>query len=211
MPNITNIVKVNVTAPKEKKKKRRARKPRGVPKLAHSSGYTLPSVSTSFPQRYEVPHPILPPAPSSTPYSFFPLNSQQLPMINWNQPGNPMLAWNPPQPPPLQIANQPHPTNSPAPRGMVTVSEVRGPETETIPEPPGIAPTPQVGVPQVKGVDITASVIHHPPQRGRPITRSQSANVETRRGGRRVRSHSPLPLPALASDDEEFHDTLDFA
>ena len=197
MPNITNIVKVNVTAPKEKKKKRRARKPRGVPKLAHSSGYTLPSVSTAFPQRYEVPHPILPPAPSSTPYSFFPLNSQQHPMINWNQPGNPMLAWNPPQPPPLQIANQPHPTNSPAPRGMVTVSEVRGPETETIPEPPGTAPTPQVGVPQ--GIDITDSVIHH------PETRSRRRNVEETRGGRRVRSHSPLP------SDEEFHDTLDFA
>ena len=198
MPNITNIVKVNVTAPKEKKKRRRARKPRGVSKLAHSSGYTLPSVSTAFPQRYEVPHPILPPAPSSTPYSFFPLNSQQAPMMNWNQPNNPMLAWSPPQPPPLQITNQPHPTNSPAPRGMVTVSEVRGPETEAIPQPLGVAPTPQVGVPQ-------APERGRPFERGRPITRSQSANIETRRGGRTVRSPSPLP------SDEEFHDTLEFA
>ena len=187
MPNITNIVKVNVTAPKEKKKRRRARKPRGVSKLAHSSGYTLPSVSTAFPQRYEVPHPILPPAPSSTPYSFFPLNSQQQPPINLNfptigpAPAPPnMLGWNqPPQPPPLPIANQPHPTNSPAPRGMVTVTGVE----ESVPQPTGVAPTPQVGVPQAPG---------HIPE-----TRSRSRNVETRRGGRRVRSHSPLPYASM--------------
>ena len=181
MPNITNIVKVNVTAPKEKKKKRRARKPRGVPKLAHSSGYTLPSVSTTFPQRYEVPHPILPPTPSSTPYSYVPLN--QPPMMNWNAPPPNMLGWNPPpQPPPLPIANQPHPTNSPAPRGMVTVSTV-----EDIPQPTGVAPTPQVGVPQAPG---------HVPE-----TRSRRRNVEETRGGRRVRSVSPLPP----------HASMDFA